>query len=151
MSRFRLSRRRLVFGAFATAAGALAGAHHWRRLRRPSAHDIAALIQDRLGHLELDPEGVDRFAHDYAERYGALSMSVHHRDTLGGLLRLDPVRHLLPSHRHQAVVHFERRMVSYYLRSTDYFRQGRSGPVRYVAFVDPYAGACANPFAVLKL
>ncbi len=151
MSQFSLSRRRLILGACATAAGAVAGAYHWRRLRRPSAGDIAAMIQDRLGHLDLDQDGLTRFARDYVEQYGAFSMSVHHRDTLGGILRLDPVRQLLPSRRQQALLHLERRMVSYYLRSTDYFQKGRAGPVRYLAFPDPYAGACTNPFAVLEL
>jgi hypothetical protein len=146
-----LSRRRLIFGAFATIGGAIAGAYHWRRLRHPSAADISTLIRQRLGHLDLDLEGVDRFARDYVERYGAFSMSVHHRDTLGGTLRLEPIRQLLPSRRQQSVLNFERRMVSYYLRSTDYFQPKRATPVRYVAFVDPYAGACTNPFAVLEL
>jgi hypothetical protein len=151
MSAPTFSRRQLVFGALAAAGAVVAGTFHWRRLRRPSAADIASLIRDRLAHLDLDPGGVDRFARDYAERYGVFSMSVHHRDTLGGALRLGPIRQLLPSRRHQTLLNLERRLISYYLRSTDYFQPNRSGPVRYLAFADPYAGACANPFAVLEL
>jgi len=78
-------------------------------------------------------------------------MSVHHRDTLGGILRIDTVRSLLPQRRQQGILELERRMISYYLRSTDYFQPGRQGPIRFVTFPDPYAGACANPFAVLRL
>jgi hypothetical protein len=145
------SRRRLVLAAFATVAATVGGTYHWRRLRRPRAGDIVALIEDRLGHLDLDAAGVQRFAQEYDQRFGAFSMSVHHRDTLGGVLRLDPIRELLPARRQQALLELERRLVSYYLRSTDYFQSGRQGPVRFVAFPDPYAGACTNPFAVFKL
>ena len=147
----RVSRRRLVLTAFAGVGAAIGGAYHWRRLRRPNAGDIVALIEDRLAHLDLDAAGVRRFAEEYDRRFGVLSMSVHHRDTLGGILRHEPVRVLFPERRQQVVLELERRMVSYYLRSTDYFQPERRGPVRFVAFPDPYAGACANPFAVMKL
>jgi hypothetical protein len=147
----RISRRRVVLAVFAGAAAAIGGAYHWRRLRRPKIGDIVAVLEDRLAHLDLDPAGVRRFAEEYDRRFGVFSMSVHHRDTLGGVLRLDPVRELLPERRQQVVLELERRLVSYYLRSTDYFQPGRQGWVRFVAFPDPYAGACANPFAVLKL
>ena len=147
----RVSRRRLVLTAFAGAASFIGGAYHWRRLRRPKVSDITALIEQRLAHLDLDAAGVQRFAEEYDRRFGVLSMSVHHRDTLGGILRIDTVRSLLPQRRQQGILELERRMISYYLRSTDYFRPGRQGPIRFVAFPDPYAGACANPFAVLKL
>jgi hypothetical protein len=149
MARMRFSRRRLVLAAFATLSSVIAGTYHWRRLRRPHAGDIVALIENRLGHLDLDPAGVRRFAQEYDQRFGVFSMSVHHRDTLGGALRFDPIRQLLPERRQQAVLDLERRLVSYYLRSTDYFQAGRQGAIRFVAFPDPYAGACANPFAVL--
>ncbi len=151
MARMRISRRRLVLTAFAGAAAAVGATYHWRRLRRPNPGDIVALLENRLAHLDLDPGGVRRFAEEYDQRFGVFSMSVHHRDTLGGVLRLDPIRELLPPRRQQAVLELERRLVSYYLRSTDYFQAGRQGPVRFVAFPDPYAGACVNPFAVLKL
>ncbi len=147
----RVSRRRLVLTAFGGAASIIGGAYHWRRLRRPNVGDITALIEQRLAHLDLDAAGVQRFAEEYDRRFGVFSMSVHHRDTLGGILRIDSVRSLLPPRRQQGIVELERRMISYYLRSTDYFRPGRQGPIRLVAFPDPYAGACANPFAVLKL
>jgi hypothetical protein len=145
-----VSRRRLLFSAVAGVA-AIGGAWHWRRLRRPNTGDMVALIEERLAHLDLDPAGVRRFAEEYNRRFGVLSMSVHHRDTLGGLLRHEPLRGLLSERRQQTILELERRLVSYYLRSTDYFQADRVGPVRFVAFPDPYAGACANPFAVLKL
>lgn len=147
----RLSRRRLVLAAFAAASATLVGTHHWRRLRRPNVNDLVALIEDRLAHLELDPAGVRQFAREYDGRYGVFSMSVHHRDTLGGILRHDAIRRQLPPRRQQAVLDLERRLVSYYLRSTDYFQPGREGPIRFVAFPDPYEGACTNPFAVFTL
>jgi hypothetical protein len=46
---------------------------------------------------------------------------------------------------------FERRMVSYFLRSTDYFRVPQGTPARFVAFADPYEVGCSNPLAQLGL
>jgi hypothetical protein len=140
-----------VLAACAGVAAVLGGTYHWRRLRRPNAADIVALIHDRLAHLDLDPAGVQRFAEEYDRRFGVFSMSVHHRDTIGGVLRVEAVRTLLPQRRQQAILELERRLVSYYMRSTDYFQADRQGPVRFVAFPDPYTGACVNPFAVLKV
>jgi hypothetical protein len=146
-----VSRRSLLLGLLATAGGVMAGTHHWRRLRQPAAGDVAALIYDRLNHLPLDPAGVDRFAREYVARYGAFAASVHHRRTLGGTFRIDAVRRLLPQERQQALLSFERKLISYYLRSTDYFQTTRPREVRYVAFADPYEVGCANPLAVLEL
>ena len=146
-----LSRRRLLIGGGAAVAASLAGTHHWRRFRRPSFADIAQLISERLAHLDLDPAGVERFAREYDARFGSFAMSVHHRKTWGGLLRYRAILDHLPPLEQQAVLEPERRLIGYYLRSTNYFDPARVGPVRFVALPDPYEGACSNPFAVLGL
>jgi hypothetical protein len=133
-----------VVGAAAAAAG---GAYHWRRLKDPAAADFVHIIRTRLGHLNLDPAGVDRFAREYVARYGAAAAAVHHRETLGGVLRIDALRALLPEARQQRLLSFERHLVSLYLRSTTYFTSPSAARVRYVAFADPYEIGCANPLA----
>lgn len=144
----RLGRRALL-ASLVAIAGAGAGVHHWRRLKRPSASHFVALIQSRLAHLELDAAGVEQFAREYVRRHGAFAAAVYHRQTLGGLLRIDALRALLPDAREQRLLSFERHLVSLYLRSTDHFTPGRTTPVRYVAFADPYEVGCANPLARL--
>ena len=146
----RVSRRLLLTGgvAFVGAAGA---AYHIRRVRWPSASDIASLIERRVGHLSLADDAIEKFAAEYTRRFGALSMSRHHRDTLAGLLSIDVFRRMAPAEKEQALLDFERRMVSYFLRSTDYFRTASGTVVQYVAFPDPYELPCSNPLAVLTL
>jgi len=144
-----LSRRRFLIGGSTAMAASLVGAHHWRRFRRPSFVDIVQLIQERLAHLDLDPAGVERFAREYDARFGSFAMSVHHRTTWGGLLRYRTILHRLSPLQQQAVLEPERRLIGYYLRSTNYFDSSRVGPVRFVVLPDPYDGACGNPFAVL--
>jgi len=147
----RVSRRAWLWSVAGVvgALGAAGSAHHWRRLRRPSADDFARLLHDRLSHLPLDAAGVERFAREYVSRYGPQAAAVHHRETLGGVWRVDALRRLLPAARQQRVITFERKLVSLYLRSTDYFRTPAGTPVRYVAFADPYEIGCANPLARL--
>lgn len=148
----RLSRRawlRSAAGVVGALAGVAGAAHHWRRLKRPSADDLARLLRDRLSHLHLDPAGVDAFTREYVARYGPLAAAVHHKNTLGGLLRIEALRRLLPAARERRLLSFERKLISLYLRSTDYFRTPSGTPVRYVAFADPYEVGCANPLAQL--
>jgi hypothetical protein len=140
----RLTRRTWLAGLL--LAGGLAGGWHWRRLRRPEAADLAALLRDRLSHVPFEVETVDRFAREYVRRYGPLAMSAHHRDTFGGLLRIEAVGRLLPDRYGRDVVDFERRLVALCLRSTTYFSEPGE-PVRFVAFADPYEVGCANPLA----
>ncbi|HEY8536491.1 MAG TPA: hypothetical protein VIL25_08570 [Vicinamibacterales bacterium] len=147
----RLSRRHVILGLAGAAAAAAGGAFHWRRVMRPGPADIAEFLEERLAHLPLVPGAAMQFAEEYHRRYGSLSMSRHHRDTLGGLFEFDPIRRQLPAHRQAQLLAFERRLVSYFLRSTDYFLTPPGSPVRYVRFPDPYEGACANPLANLAL
>lgn len=140
----RISRRALLLGAglFAATGG---GMVVWRRGRAPSAADIAGLLHRRLGHLNLDADGVREFAEEYVRRYGASAMSAYSPETLDGVLSMAAD---VPPERLQRLLRFERRLVSYYLRSTDHFRREPESLVRYVAFADPYELPCGNPFAV---
>ncbi len=123
------------------------GGYHWRRIRHPVAGDLAALLRTRVSYIGLHPAAIDEFAGEYVRRFGALAMSQHHRATVGGLLGERGLARVAPDAARE-VRAFERRTVSYFLRSTTYFREPDVRPVRYVAFPDPYEGPCANPFAV---
>jgi hypothetical protein len=140
----RISRRALLLGAglFAATGG---GMVVWWRLQAPSAPDIAGLLHRRLGHLNLDADGVREFAEEYVRRYGASAMRAYSQETFDGVLSMEGE---VPPERLQRLLRFERRLVSYYLRSTDHFRREPGRLVRYVAFADPYEVPCGNPFAV---
>jgi hypothetical protein len=144
------TRRQVLVGGAAVAAAAAFGGYEWRRLRHPSADDLARLLRRRLGHLRFRDDAVDRFAHEYVARYGPQAMAAHTRATGGGLFEIDALRRHHSLERQQTILAFERRTISYFLRSTDYFRVPSGSPVRYVAFPDPYAMPCANPFADLR-
>lgn len=143
----RLSRRWFLMAALMTAAAAPA-LPALRRVRSPEGRDLAALLDRLLGsHLVLDPSATAQFASAYVARFGPASMGVYARLVLGGIFQAAPYRDLLPRARQTRIVDFERRMVSYFLRSTDYFRVPHGTQVRFVAFADPYEGGCANPLA----
>jgi hypothetical protein len=147
----RFTRRQVLVGGAAVAtAAALGGGYEWRRLRHPGAGDVARLIRRRLGHLQFRADAVERFAREYVARYGPQAMAAHTRATFGGLFEIDALRRRLPLDRQQTIVTFERRTISYFLRSTDYFQLPAGSPVSYVAFPDPYERPCANPFADLR-
>jgi hypothetical protein len=151
IGRSRFTRRQALAGGAAVAAAAVfGGGYEWRRLRHPSAGDLARLIRRRLGHLQFRDDAVDRFAREYVARYGPQAMAMHTRATAGGLFEIAALRRRLPGDRQQAILTFERRTISTILRSTDYFRVPAGTPVAYVAFPDPYALPCANPFADLR-
>ena len=149
LPRPRLTRRTWLTGIVTGLLALGGGSYQWRRLRRPSADDLAALIRRRLSHLDLDSSAPEDFAREYVRRYGALAMAQHHRATFGGFVSAIGLRVVSPA-RARRVQTFERRTVSYFLRSTTYFREP-AAPVRYVGFPDPYEGPCANPFATLSL
>jgi hypothetical protein len=139
----------VIAGALGVALAAASGSYHWRRVRRPAADDLAAFIRRRLSHLDLDPPAADQFAREYTRRFGPGAMGAHQLATLGGLVGVTTLRWVTPATA-RSVRSFERRTVSYFLRSTTYCREPRTSPVRFVGFPDPYEGPCANPFANLS-
>jgi len=144
------TRRVWLAGALGSVLALVGGGYEWRRLRHPHAADLATFIRRRVSSLNLHPSAAEDFASEYVRRFGALAMAEHHRATFGGLLNASRLRWIAPA-RARSVQSFERRTVSYFLRSTTYFREPRTTPVRYLGFPDPYEGPCANPFATLSL
>jgi hypothetical protein len=136
-----MNRRALLAGL--VAAGGLLGIG---LARNTDAKTIAAIVYKRLGYLKLDPDGVQRFAQDFAERHILSSARLH----TAGLLW--PIYRRLPQQWHDRwsnrVNYAEERIVSAYLISSDFFVTGsdQTKTVNYVKYYDAVSRACGNPF-----
>jgi hypothetical protein len=136
-----IKRRALLAGLIAT--GGLLGVGF---ARSTDAKTIAAIVYKRLGYLRLDPDGVQRFARDFAARHILSSTRLH----IAGLFW--PVYGRLPQEWHDRwsnrINYTEDRVVSVYLISSDFFVNGsdQTKIVHYSAYYDAVAHACGNPF-----
>jgi hypothetical protein len=138
-----ISRRRFLISGVATMTAAVAG---WAYLQEFTYHNlIISVLHRKLSYLELDESSLGKFAADFAGDYGTLG----HKGQLLALSR--PVLPLVDSLAADEVTRFEDRVVSKFLLSTDFFRNGadETRPVKYVAYYNPYNVACGNPFAIL--
>ena len=119
-----VTRRRLLVAALGAAAGAVLAWLHGLVLgpEKGAASPIAEILKRRLEYLDLEPDGVASFAEHYARE-------VHPQPG--------------PELEDDVVVRF--------LLSSDFFWNGadESRAVRFTRYHDPYAAACANPFALL--
>ncbi|MEO5883788.1 MAG: hypothetical protein ABIQ06_15330 [Caldimonas sp.] len=142
----RLRRRRfLLIGAgtavsLATAFGVL----RWYRGDPKSV--ILAILERRVGFLQVDHASFQRFAVDYLE-----SRKEYERELALMALFSLPYRYVTPYvvlKQGHSLRRLEANVVSRYLLSTDFFEHGadESRPVAYIEFHDPYRIACRNPF-----
>jgi hypothetical protein len=140
-----MKRRAFLAGAAIAAMGVIA----WRLHRSSNERAIADILRMRLDYLQLDEAGVQRFAHDFAER------NILNKRALNAADALWPVFRYLPTERHYSwtthVNYAEERIVSNYLMSSDFFVNGEdyAKPVMYLGFYDAMTHACANPFKQL--
>jgi hypothetical protein len=142
----RLRRRRfLILGsgaALVIASGV--GVARWYHGDPKSV--IIAILERRVGYLQVDHASFERFAVDYLE-----SRKEYKRElTMMALFAL-PYRYVTPYsflRQGHSLRRLESNVVSRYLLSTDFFEHGadESRPVAYVEFHDPYSIACRNPF-----
>ena len=140
-----MSSRRALLGGLA-GLGALAVLGAGRILSVTDQKAIAAVVRKRLAYLRLDDDGVRRFAADLSVRHTVSAGRLRVLAAAGPLytrLSLSGHNHLLNGIRHG-----EERVVTLYLLSSDFFRNGRDETriVRYLGFYDPFQ-ACGNPFA----
>jgi hypothetical protein len=125
---------------------ALAALAIWR-LSKSDHEAIALMLRTRLNYLQLDADGVQRFARDYAARKDLSSTRLHLINAIG-----PAYRHLtdrpVSAHVFSAVHHGEERIITNYLIGSDFFINGadETRVVHYLGLLDPLR-ACGNPFA----
>ena len=142
----RLRRRRfllLAAGGTLVIAGGY-GVARW--YRRDPASVIVAILERRLGYLQVEHGSFERFAAKYLETREGYRRELE----LLSLLSL-PYRYVTPYpflKQGHSLRRLESNVVSRYLLSTDFFEHGadESRSIRYVEFHDPYSTACRNPF-----
>ena len=138
-------RRFLLLGAGSAVVVATGyGVARWYRGDPKSV--IFAILERRLGYLQLDRLSFERFAVDYLETRKAYKRELE----LMALFAL-PYRYITPYpllKQGHSVRRLESNVVSRYLLSTDFFQHGadESRQIKYVGFFDPYNIACRNPF-----
>jgi hypothetical protein len=136
--------RRRTFLLSTTAA--LCGAIGWRFASSSDESAIAKVLHKKLHYLRLDEAGVRRYAADIAGLGIVSSLRLHVIDAADGLYlhhTLNPDNAL-----GRALRHGEDRVVTQYLISSDFFKNGadKNRTVNYLGYYDPMV-ACNNPFA----
>ena len=147
----KIKRRTFLAGMIGGTALAVAvpyALYHWR-YGRPSSI-VVAILERRLGFLNVDKASFDAFATDYVEyksrdagKLAKLSV-IALPYTYFTLYRLLPMGH--PLRR------LEDNVVTKYLLSTDFFMHGgdESRRVEYLSFYEPRTAPCRNPLANMR-
>jgi|SRR5580692_1942788 hypothetical protein len=118
----------------------------WRYVRSSDEAAIVKVVYKRLGYLQLDDAGVRQFAHDLAAAHIISSFRLRVTDAAGPLYTRASLS--ADNRFDNAIRHGEDRVVTQYLMSSDFFKNGANEQrvVRYVHYFDPLV-ACGNPFA----
>lgn len=127
--------KRRKFLTIAGIGGAIAAFATGKFFTTTFESSIAGLVRDELGFLNLDEEGLDRFARDYAKTASRkFKIIVKGYNLLGiGASQSGKVHHI----------------VSSFLLSSDFFtnKMDEKRVVKYIALFDPYLRPCTHPFA----
>ena len=143
-----MNRRRLLLGGLGVA-GAV-GIGTWGFGRMGAQSEIVAVLHRRLGFLNLDQDGLRRFAKDQVSALLNKRMPTWNRLRYHFLSAVAPSfkRYYRSTDKRSRIARAEDSLVSTYLLSSDFFQNDadESRIVRYIAFYDPMR-ACGNPFA----
>ncbi len=107
---------------------------------------IVKVLRKKLGYLNLDPDGVRRFARDLAASQSISSARLRIIDAAGPLYTGPQLS--ADNTLDNGIRHGEDRVVTLYLLSSDFFKHGadQNRTIHYLSFYDPLV-ACGNPFA----
>jgi hypothetical protein len=143
-----MNRRRLIVGGLGLAGVAALGVWGFGRLGFEA--EIASILRRRLGFLDLDRDGVQRFAKDQATATFGKKIPTWNRLRYHFLSAVAPSfkRYYRSTDKRSRLARLEDSLVSTYLLSSDFFLNGadESRKINYVAYYDPMR-PCQNPFA----
>lgn len=162
--RARLTRRRLLTAGAVAGAGVGAGAAGLVAYGGGAPGFVEAVVRRSFPGSPVPEEEMAAFARDYLARRDRVGYLVAFEPKLDPWARLrravnrekfqrrvylnDAVRARLPRSWRASLEDAEREIVTLFALSTDVLSRPDPGaPVAYLGFVDPFEGACANPFA----
>lgn len=137
-----MNRRKLIIGCIVAAAAVLGA-----RLGVASPEDaVIRVLRKRLDYLNLDPEGVHRFAADVQRKKFVSRFRLMVIDFVGPLYSETNVSP--DGHPGDTLRHGEDHVVTQFLISSDFFINGAdtNRVVKYLGWYNPLQ-ACGNPFA----
>jgi hypothetical protein len=137
------SRRTILLGSLAGLFGArLLYKWYWG----DPTQVIEAILTRRVGHLRVEAKAFSTFAAAYLKSRAEHEDRLRHLSTASLALQFFTPYTWLGS-RHP-LRRLENNVVSMFLLSTDFFQNGadETRAVSYVAFYDPTAAICRNPF-----
>ena len=141
-------RRRHVLGGVAGGLALLAAAG-WRTTPKHTLQEVVvAVLRKRLPYLNMEEEGLKRFATDLVANAVISPLRLR---TLGALLpvyrrvSLEGEQNYMPE-----LLHGEERITTLYLISSDFFqnKEREDREIRYMGYYDPLVrAACSSPLA----
>lgn len=141
----KISRRQFLFAGAASGLAALVGYSAWRWGKPRNI--VVAILQNSVGHLQVDPDTFWTFANDYLKYKASYEQTLSRAAPfLLPLWLFNPYKWLQQGN---ALRRLTDNVVSTYLLSTDFFQNGADErrPVNYISFYDVYVTPCRNPFA----
>lgn len=118
----------------------------WRYARATDEGAILKVLYKRLYYLKLDEAGARQFAHDLVTAGLISSARLRFIDAAGPLYTVPAMAG--NNKFDSAIRHGEDRVVTQYLMSSDFFKNGadETRTIHYAGYYDPMI-ACGNPFA----
>jgi len=143
----KVTRRTAIGGAAAAAGVAAFGGYRVLAPMSDPAGAIAQFIARQVPGVQPTDPAVTAFAADAAEKFRPMA---NFFETHIALMRNPAFAGFLPEQEAWTQSEFERRIITYFMRSTDYMlRSAPDQPVTYLLFADPYTAGCSNPLAKL--
>ncbi len=144
----RTTRRRFLVGLLLSAPLLYVGGWWLWWIRKTDCRPmVAAILKKKLHYLDLDAEGVKRFASDIQPH-----IAPRVRSNLAwlqlGLPVYSGIDYTRRWGREKWYRKVEWKLITQYLMSTDFFQNdaNESRKIRYLMYYDPYSRPCANPF-----
>jgi hypothetical protein len=144
-----MKRRNFLMTGLAGIAG-IAGVAGVCYARSTDSAGIAKVLHKKLSYLKLDPDGVQRFAHDVVSTRSSsnarMRMLLRIFDAAGPLYTRPALNG--DNALENDIRHGEDSILTVYLLSSDFFKNGSdmNRTVHYLRYYDPMI-ACGNPFA----
>ncbi|MEM7033083.1 MAG: hypothetical protein AAF629_26260 [Chloroflexota bacterium] len=145
----KFNRRRFILSATLSSISLYVGGWWFFKARHNDTADlIAALVQKHLHYLQIDEDGLQKFAQEYDQFLR--DVSVERLSWLGMFKPLYLYTNWLDSTDVVAIL--GEHAASVFLMSSDFFwhNSDQNRVVKYRGIYHPSTGACANPFAQLE-